>query len=366
MTTETTPALQLDRVVRHYGDVKAVDDVSLVVRQGEFVTLLGPSGSGKTTTLRLVAGFVRAQGGTILVAGRDVTGVPPHKRDVGMVFQNFALFPHMTVGQNVAFPLQMRKLSKADQTRKVEEALKTVRLSGLHDRLPRQLSGGQQQRVAVARAIVFEPSILLMDEPLGALDRKLREALQLEVRRLHQQLGVTILYVTHDQEEALVLSDRVAIFRDGQIRQLGTPSDIYRRPVSAFVGDFIGDSNILRGRLEREGNALVVLGDNWRHTGTPTNGVMADAVGSSVGLFIRPEQMDLVPAGTPTPAGHDHVDGVVTQVIYLGADHKFELEMYGRAFMIRRSVGKSGRVPAVGDPVTVHWSPTDALIVADE
>ena len=223
------------------------------MRRGEFVTLLGPSGSGKTTTLRMIAGFTSPTGGSIEIDGQDMTRVPPHRRDVGMVFQNYALFPHMTAAQNVAFPLRMRKQSRAEIDRRVGDALDLVKLRHLADRYPRQLSGGQQQRIALARAVVFEPRLLLMDEPLGALDRKLREALQLEIIRISRELGATVLYVTHDQEEALVMSDRIAIFNEGRIEQLGSGEDLYDRPASLFVADFIGESNILRGRYEADG-----------------------------------------------------------------------------------------------------------------
>mgnify|MGYP001590440586 CR=1 FL=1 len=247
------PALVLRGLAKYFGDVPAVDGVDLEVRQGEFITMLGPSGSGKTTTLRMIAGFTLQSGGTIEIDGVDMSHVPPHRRDVGMIFQNYALFPHMTAAENIAFPLQMRRVGRPEIKRRVADALALVKLEGFGERYPRQLSGGQQQRIAFARAVVFNPRLLLMDEPLGALDKKLREALQLEVMHISRQLGATVVYVTHDQEEALVMSDRIAIFSKGKIEQLGSGEDLYDRPVSLFVADFIGESNILRGRFERDG-----------------------------------------------------------------------------------------------------------------
>ncbi len=245
-------ALTLRNLTKIYGDLHAVDDVSLDVAPGEFVTLLGPSGSGKTTTLRIIGGFIKPEAGTVSLDGRDLTKVPPYKRDIGMVFQNYALFPHMTASENVGFPLQMRRVPKAEVKEKVREALRLVRLEELGDRYPKQLSGGQQQRVALARSFSFDPQLLLMDEPLGALDKKLREALQLEVLRISRQLGVTVVYVTHDQEESLVMSDRIAIYNEGRIEQIGTGEDLYERPVSLFVADFVGESNIYRGTLQAD------------------------------------------------------------------------------------------------------------------
>jgi putative spermidine/putrescine transport system ATP-binding protein len=222
--------LQIRNLRKTYSNVVAVDDVSLTVHQGEFLTLLGPSGSGKTTTLMMIAGFVEPTGGSIVLGGRSLTRLPPHKRDIGMVFQHYALFPHLTVAANIAFPLEMRGMRKAEVERRVQAALDLVQLPDFGARYPRELSGGQQQRIALARAIVFEPSLLLMDEPLGALDKKLREHMQLEIKKIHHDLGVTVIYVTHDQEEALVMSDRIAVFNHGSIEQLGSPSDLYDRP----------------------------------------------------------------------------------------------------------------------------------------
>src|SRR5258707_5897898 len=238
-------AIEIAGVSKIYdGGVRAVDAVAMEIRQGEFFSLLGPSGCGKTTTLRMIAGFDTPSIGAIRVDGADITHVPAHKRDMGMVFQNYALFPHRTVAENVAFGLRMRGLDKASIASKVKAALAMVELSGLEDRRPAQLSGGQQQRVALARAIVIEPTVLLCDEPLGALDKKLRQTMQFELKQLQRKIAVTLVYVTHDQEEALTMSDRIAVMNRGRIEQLGTPFDIYNRPATRFVSDFIGDSNL--------------------------------------------------------------------------------------------------------------------------
>src|SRR5580698_4772396 len=238
-------AVVLSGLEKRYDNVGAVRGVSLDIRSGEFLTLLGPSGSGKTTTLMMIAGFEVPSAGDIAIDGRSVVALPPHKRNIGMVFQNYALFPHLTVAENIGFPLKQRGVDRATRARKVAESLELVRLPGYQARTPRQLSGGQQQRVALARAIVFRPRLLLMDEPLGALDKQLRESLQLEMRRLHADLGITFIYVTHDQEEALTMSDRIAVMNEGRIAQVGTPEDLYDRPCDQFVASFIGESNFL-------------------------------------------------------------------------------------------------------------------------
>ena len=296
--TPTKGALTLDHVTKLYGDLHAVDDVSLDVAPGEFVTLLGPSGSGKTTTLRIIGGFIQPDAGTVTLDGRDLTKVQPYKRDIGMVFQNYALFPHMTAAENVGFPLTMRRVAKAEVKKRALEALALVRLEHLGDRYPKQLSGGQQQRVALARSFSFKPQLLLMDEPLGALDRKLREALQLEVLRISRQLDVTVVYVTHDQEESLVMSDRIAIYNEGRIEQIGSGADLYERPTSLFVADFVGESNIYPGTLQADSYPSIA-----RPVGPPIR-VPADA-GARVGLaagdraavVIRPERMSIRQGG---------------------------------------------------------------------
>ena len=241
--------ITLENLSKYYGTVGANRDVNLDISPGEFLTLLGPSGSGKTTALMMIAGFVIPTSGDIRVNGQSIVQVPVHKRNIGMVFQNYALFPHLNVARNVSFPLEMRNTPKAEIEKRVDAALDLVRLGGFRDRRPKQLSGGQQQRVALARALIFEPTVLLLDEPLGALDAKLREEMKIEIKQLHQKIGATILFVTHDQEEALTLSDRIAVFNDGEIVQLGTPDQLYHQPANRFVADFIGETNLLSGKV---------------------------------------------------------------------------------------------------------------------
>ena len=277
-------ALRVVGAVRRFGAVTALAGIDLMVRTGEMLTLLGPSGSGKTTLLKVIAGFEIPDEGEVFLGPRNVTLAPPARRDIGMVFQNYALFPHLTVAQNVAFPLQMRKIPRAECARRVLEALQLVDLPTLGERLPRQLSGGQQQRVALARAVVFGPSLLLLDEPFGALDRKLREQMQLEVRRLQRRLGLTAVFVTHDQEEALVLSDRIAVMEGGRIVQLGTPQEIYRLPVDRFVAGFIGESNLYQARMVTGGHAEI---EGGVRAALPTG---APDAGTEIGLLLRPER----------------------------------------------------------------------------
>ncbi len=353
-------ALALGGIVKLYGDLAAVDEVSLAAEPGEFVTLLGPSGSGKTTTLRIIAGFTYADAGTVSLDGRDLTNVASYKRDIGMVFQNYALFPHMTAAENIAFPLQMRSVRKAEARRLVEEALEIVHLGGLGKRYPRQLSGGQQQRVAFARAIVFGPRLLLMDEPLGALDKKLREALQLEIIRISRDLGVTVVYVTHDQEEALVLSDRIAIYNHGRIEQVGTGEDLYERPASLFVADFIGESNFFRGRLEGDvlhwqDRRLRVSGDGSRP---------APRAGAAV-VVVRPERVRLRPPGEAAD-GENAVEGTVSEVIYLGSMRKYVVKVEpSTVVQVRVQVGEDAPAFEAGDAVAVVWRIGDGVLVAD-
>jgi putative spermidine/putrescine transport system ATP-binding protein len=316
-----------DVLVRFSGVQKTYDGEQLVVQQldldiyrGEFLSLLGPSGSGKTTTLMMLAGFESPTAGEIFLNGAQITGTPPHKRNFGMVFQNYALFPHLTVGQNVAYPLTVRKVSKADQESRVRRALDMVRLSGMSDRLPGQLSGGQQQRVALARALVFEPQLVLMDEPLGALDKQLREHMQIELKELHKQLGVTFVYVTHDQGEALTMSDRVAVFNDGVIQQLAPVEALYETPSNRFVAGFVGDSTVLKGRLSAHqptpGNTVVIeLGDGLVLNGINVNQAPA---GTQVEAYIRPERIVLHRQPPASPA--DALPARVARIIYFG-DH---------------------------------------------
>ena len=361
------PALVLRALTKHFGSAVAVDGIDLDVRPGEFLTLLGPSGSGKTTTLRMVAGFMAPTSGSIEIDGSDMTRVPPHRRDVGMVFQNYALFPHMTAAKNVAFPLRMRRRPGAEIKKRVGEALDLVKLGSFGDRYPRQLSGGQQQRIALARAVVFEPRLLLMDEPLGALDRKLRESLQLEIIRVSRELGATVLYVTHDQEEALVMSDRIAIFSMGRIEQLGSGADLYDRPASLFVADFIGESNILRGRYEVDGGAggwMTRDETRWR-VGAASAGRSDVASGAAAALVVRPERMRVLTDGA-TPDGLNTADATVDEVLYLGPDIKYQLALpWGQRISIREPRELDARELARGERVRIGWKVEDGLLVAD-
>ncbi|MFK0687559.1 ABC transporter ATP-binding protein [Mesorhizobium sp. IMUNJ 23033] len=333
------------------GRTFAVTRLNLGVARGEFLTLLGPSGSGKTTTLNMLAGFERPTRGVITLEGRSVDRLPPYERNIGMVFQNYALFPHMTVEENVAFPLSVRKIDKADITTRVGRALDMVRLKQFGDRRPTQLSGGQQQRVALARALVFEPSLVLMDEPLGALDKKLREHMQLEIKQLHTMLGVTIVYVTHDQSEALTMSDRVAVFNNGGIAQLGSPDDLYNTPQSSFVASFIGENNTLAGKVEH------VVGKECRVALDGGGAITALAIGVAEGgachVAIRPERLGLAAAAQ---AGN-RLTATVDGRIYLG-DHQRLLARLENGQVLTVKVGPEATM-ANGEPVMVSCAPGD-------
>src|ERR1700733_5963625 len=305
-------AVVLSGLEKRYDSVGAVRGVSLDIRSGEFLTLLGPSGSGKTTMLMMIAGFEVPTAGDIAIDGRSIVTLPPHKRNIGMVFQNYALFPHLTVADNIAFPLKQRGVDRATRARLVDESLELVRLPGYQARMPRQLSGGQQQRVALARAIVFRPRLLLMDEPLGALDKQLRESLQLEMRRLHADLGITFIYVTHDQEEALTMSDRIAVMNEGRIAQLGRPEELYDRPCSRFVASFLGESNFLSGIVhgfQEEDIVIAECGGTMVRAVAPTR----PARGDKVMLTMRPERMKFAD-GISTPTWN-RMQATVTEAV---------------------------------------------------
>ena len=351
--------LELVGLSRHFGDTLAVDRVSLTILAGEFVTLLGPSGSGKTTTLMMIAGFVRPSAGEIHLAGRPITRTPPYRRNVGMVFQNYALFPHMTVFNNVAFSLEMRGIRKREIAGRVGEALDLVKLAGYEGRLPRQLSGGQQQRVALARALVFNPPVLLMDEPLGALDKKLREHMQLELKRLQAALGLTVLYVTHDQEEALVLSDRIAVMNHGRIEQFGRPPELYETPANDFVAAFIGESNFFEATLVDRLDARWVA-----ETPKKLRFVVPDRdglrLGQHVRLSLRPEKV-AVEHGT----GSDYA-GVVEETIYIGGVTKLMVRLEDSDETVTLVRLNSTGLPAIrrGDQVRLGWDPADVKVLA--
>jgi putative spermidine/putrescine transport system ATP-binding protein len=362
--------LSIERLTKRYGALAAVDGIDLNVEPGEFMTILGPSGSGKTTTLALVAGFARPDEGRIAIDDRDLTDVPVHRRDIGMVFQNYALFPHMTAAENVGFPLRMRRLKRRAVEGAVERALKAVHLEGLGGRYPRELSGGQQQRIALARAFVFEPRLLLMDEPLGALDKKLREALQLEILRLSKQLGMTVMYVTHDQEEALVMSDRIAIFNDGRIEQIGPSPDLYERPASRFVAEFVGDSNVFEGRIEgARGTYSVVAGRTQIRISPEREEGRGLVEGGTASVIVRPEHLSVAPASSARvddPECAATVSGTVAGLIYMGPSAKcFVRSDEGEEIVVRMEGEQLGSTElAVGAHVRVSWQTRHGVVVA--
>src|SRR6187397_2079087 len=325
MLEEPRAAIGLDRVSKRFGAVAAVDDVSLEIAEGEFFSLLGPSGCGKTTTLRMVAGFERPDEGRLLLQGDDVTDVPANKRPLNMVFQQYALFPHMSVHDNVAFGLKVKKVPRKEHNGRIKEILRVVELEGLERRRPRQLSGGQQQRVALARALVNSPAALLLDEPLGALDVKLRKQMQLQLKAIQNDLGTTFVYVTHDQEEALAMSDRIAVMNGGQVEQIGGPREIYTRPQTAFVADFIGSLNVLELRVDEllGGYAVTRLDNGERVVVTAGPGMR---VGDEVRIATRPEQVQLAPAGAASPDGGSFLRGRIAEVVFLGMYTQFHVD----------------------------------------
>jgi putative spermidine/putrescine transport system ATP-binding protein len=356
-------AVVLEKIRKSFGSVTAVDDVSLAVEPGEFITLLGPSGSGKTTTLMMIAGFDHPTGGEIYIDGTPLVGVPPYRRGIGMVFQSYALFPHMTVAENVGFALKQRATDKSRIAKRVAETLEIVRLRGYEARYPRQLSGGQQQRVALARAIIFQPRVLLMDEPLSALDKQLREELQLEMKRLHRQLGITFIYVTHDQREALIMSDRVAVMNQGRIEQAGTPSDLYDRPANRFVAGFIGESNFLDGEVIAASGRDVAV----RVAGSTVTAV-SDApppVGARVTLAVRPEKIGFRDGAAPTPQARlNALEARVRDVTFVGEMHRYALEIAPGVMLVMKQQHRFHVRPrAPQERVTVEWHIEDMLIV---
>jgi putative spermidine/putrescine transport system ATP-binding protein len=351
------PLVRFEHVQKTYdGEVLVVKDLDLDIERGEFITLLGPSGSGKTTTLMMLAGFESATHGDIVLNGHSLKTVPPHKRDIGMVFQNYALFPHMTVSENLAFPLQARRMSKTEQQEKIKRALDMVELGGFGNRRPGQLSGGQQQRVALARALVFEPQLVLMDEPLGALDKNLREQMQLEIKHIHEHLGVTVVYVTHDQSEALTMSNRIAVFDDGRIQQLATPSVLYEQPENAFVAEFIGENNRLIGTVTADGAGMCEVkldtGEQVRALA-----VKIDGIGSRTTLSLRPESVTIDPQGQVC----DNVfDARVEELIYLGDHTRVRANVCGHDdFVIK--VPRTAGAPVLdeGNTIRIGWRSQD-------
>ena len=349
-------AVELRALRKDYGAVTALDGVSLSIASGEFVTLLGPSGSGKTTLLNIVSGMIAPSRGAVLIDGADVTGVPSNARNLGMVFQNYALMPHMSVFENVAFPLRLRRRPRAEIERRVLEALEMVKLGAFAKRRPRELSGGQQQRVSIARCLVYRPKLVLMDEPLGALDKKLREQLQLEIKKIHRELGVTILYVTHDQEEALVLSDRVCVMNEARIEQVGSPHELYFRPQTPFVAGFLGESNLIEGRIVAlDGAAATVESALGAMAGVPL--ARPAEAGQEVRLLIRPECLALSAEGPPETAGR------LEHRIFVGEGVKAFIDLKGVKLVARTSSRDAALAGAAGDALHVAWRAADALAI---
>ena len=363
------PIVRFVGVEKSYdGVTRVVDDLDLDIERGEFLTLLGPSGSGKTTTLMLLAGFEAPTGGEILLEGKSLSNLPPHQRNIGMVFQNYALFPHMSVADNIGFPLSVRAVPPAELAARVERALDMVQLSGFGARRPAQLSGGQQQRVAVARALVFEPKLILMDEPLGALDKQLREQMQLEIRRLHQRLGVTMVYVTHDQSEALTMSDRIAVFHRGRIQQLDTPKQMYEYPKNAFVARFIGENNRLVGSTESTTGDRCTI--RIRGSDTRIEGTLVEPVpdGGAVTVSLRPERVQIQLAGhTINGRRGCSLAGTLREIVYLGDHVRARVALNGsEEFTVKRPIGEAHAIPDVGAAVEMVWEPEHCRVFAQE
>ena len=354
----TGVAIQYEDVTKMFGDVTAVDGVSFEVEDGELLALLGPSGSGKTTTLRMLAGFETPTSGTISLAGDDVTRVPTHKRDTGMVFQDYALFPHMTVGENVAFGLERQGVPADEARARIEEVLALVDLGGFADRDPQTLSGGQQQRVATARAIAIEPEVLLMDEPLGALDKRLRDQLEVELTEIQDDLGITTLYVTHNQEEALTIADRIAVMNDGQIEQIASPMEVYEEPATEFVADFIGDTNFLEGDLREGDDGRVLLETSDGDLEVNAGAAPADGSGR---VFVRPEK---VTANDSTAAAdtQNTLPGRVDRRLFLGSKVRYFVDVDGTQVVVDESNRHASSIHDAGDEVTLAWSVQDTRL----
>ena len=356
MAESSGAAVRFEHVQKSYdGDALVVKDLNLDIAPGEFLTMLGPSGSGKTTCLMMLAGFEPATHGEIFLNDRPINDVPPHKRGIGMVFQNYALFPHMSVAENLAFPLEIRKMPKAEQRDKVARALDMVELGAFGNRRPAQLSGGQQQRVAVARALVFDPDLVLMDEPLGALDKQLREQMQYEIKHIHESLGVTVVYVTHDQSEALTMSDRVAVFQDGVIQQLSAPDALYESPRNSFVAQFIGENNKLPGTVTSiDGTRCRVrLDDGTELLAEPVN---VSRAGERTTLSLRPERVEFDPADSPD----NLVEGRIREIVYLGDHLRVVMSVAGNDEFVVKVRNRGERRPlAAGQAHRVGWAAAD-------
>lgn len=352
--------IKVEDLSKYYGEVGANQNINLDIRPGEFLTFLGPSGSGKTTTLMMIAGFVIPTSGDIQISGKSIVQVPVHKRNIGMVFQNYALFPHLNVTKNVAFPLEMRGLGKAEIETKVQQALELVRLGSFGDRRPKQLSGGQQQRVALARALVFNPNVLLLDEPLGALDAKLREEMKIEIKQLHHDIGATILFVTHDQEEALTLSDRIAVFKGGEIVQVGTPDELYHQPANRFVADFIGETNLLSGKVKSVTGKkcqLVMAG------GMVITGGLRDTLQPPKNWATYTLRLEKITVGKAVAKCTNRLTGTITQFLFIGDSTKYFINL-APGWDIKVKLPETGTLRhSVGTEIEVGWNESDMLLV---
>ena len=354
------------RVTKRFSDVVAVDDLSLQIGKGEFFSLLGPSGCGKTTTLRMIGGFEEPTAGTVYLRGRDVTDLPPHKRNVNTVFQSYALFPHLNVFDNVAFGLRRQKVDRGEVERRVKDSLHLVGLAAHERRKPNQLSGGQQQRVALARALVNHPQVLLLDEPLGALDLKLRKQMQLELKRIQEEVGITFVYVTHDQEEAMTMSNRIAVMKDGRIRQIGEPEDIYERPRTEYVAGFLGASNLLDGRVETRGaEAATVVVEGGSTVRVPIDRLNGD--GAVVKVGVRPEKIRLERDEGPAPADWNAVGGLLRMASFVGVSHQYTVEgPGGKELTVYAQNSGAEAAPYPGQRVRLLWRPEHTFVVAAE
>ena len=363
-------AVELATVTKKFGDFVAVDNIDLRIGDGEFFSLLGPSGCGKTTTLRMIAGFEQPTMGQVYIKNQPVAGIPPYKRPVNTVFQSYALFPHMTVAQNVAFGLEMKKVPKAEIEQRVAEALTLVRLPKMGQRKPKQLSGGQQQRVALARALVNHPQVLLLDEPLGALDLKLRKEMQLELKQIQAEVGITFVYVTHDQEEALTMSDRIAVINEGVVQQVGAPRAIYEHPANRFVADFIGETNFMIGTVADSADQQ----DQFTQVDIGSVSVLGSAdgrllnKGQSVTVAIRPEKISLYAPNSADVAAENELNGRIQEAIYIGTDTRYRVALSDDASVFVRVQNFGSRYDttfAIGDEVQVHWAAENAQILTE-
>jgi len=356
--TQKDSFVRFEKVDKSYdGEILVVKDLNVDVPQGEFLTLLGPSGSGKTTTLMMLAGFETPTSGEIYLEGEPISSIPPYKRGIGMVFQNYALFPHMTVSENLSFPLEVRKLSKSDTEEKVKKALSMVELDAFGSRMPMQLSGGQQQRVALARALVFEPRLVLMDEPLGALDKKLREQMQYEIKHIHERIGITVVYVTHDQSEALTMSNRIAVFNDGKIQQISTPDVLYEKPDNAFVAQFIGENNQIKGKVKSiNGTNCVIETENGEDIVSLK--VNVSSVGENSTISLRPERVAI---NTSEGEFENKFEAQVKELIYLGDHIRTRVEVCGNdQFIVKVPNSYKGSNLEEGTKVKLSWKAVDS------